>query len=100
SRAILQQVNHFLDSLLEHKLATLFPFKLRCRAQEDQNRQRELAFAKVGPERLASCSFIPGKIDTIVIDLVSRANLKPEILESLDHTWVRLGDYGSQLRRH
>src|SRR5439155_443866 len=48
-RAILQELNHFVDLFFKHKLATAFPLELRGGTQENQNRQRKLAFAQVSP---------------------------------------------------
>ena len=97
-RCILQELNHFVDLFFKHKLATAFPLELRGGTQENQNRQRKFALSQIGAERFASRALAAGKIDAIIVNLIRRPDLKPEIFECFDHVGIGLANERGQFR--
>ena len=66
--------------------------------QEDQ-RQGQLPLAQIAPEGFADFLLVADQIQTIVIDLVSRPELRPELLERPDPLRRCLAQKRPQLRR-
>ena len=69
------------------------------RLQQEDQRQGQLPFAQIAPEGFADFLLVADQIQTIVIDLVRRPELQPELLERPDPLRRRLAQKRPQLRR-
>ena len=62
-------------------VAESLPFDGGRGAEQHQDRKRQFAVAQIGPERLADLRFVSGDVETIIVNLIGRANFQSEILQ-------------------
>ena len=55
--------------------------KARGRFEQRQHRQGELAFAQIGPERLAGFGFRARDVEAIVVNLIGGADLRAVVFQ-------------------
>src|SRR5438477_4096928 len=83
-RFALEQLCDRRRFLGEDQLTIAFALFGGRRTEKHQDRQCHFAFAQIGPERFSDLVFVSGDIDTIVVNLVSRANFATEGFQRAD----------------